>query len=62
VLLRINRIKYLKYRVEETEGKEWHSFDHKTQVDSKKESKTTPEKSPGRLQPALAGKGRCGKG
>ncbi len=44
ILFKINRIKYVKYKVEEAESKEWHSFDHKTQVDSKKESKTTPEK------------------
>lgn len=45
ILFKINRVKYAKHKVEETESKEWHSFDHKTQVDSKKESKTTPEKS-----------------
>ena len=36
ILLRINRIKYLKYRVEENEGKEWHSFDNNLQRPSKK--------------------------
>ncbi len=29
ILYRINRIKYGKYRVEESDGREWHSFELK---------------------------------
>jgi hypothetical protein len=42
ILYRINRIKYGKYRAEESEGREWHSFELK--AESRIAPKTTPEK------------------
>lgn len=45
LLFRINRIKYQKYRAEEVEVKDWHSFDNNCPKQLKKESKTTPDKT-----------------
>lgn len=36
VLYRINRLRYQKYKIEDSESKEWHSFDEKLKSDHKK--------------------------
>jgi hypothetical protein len=45
ILFKINRIKYHKYKIEEADIKDWHSFDNNCPKQHKNESKTTPDKT-----------------